>query len=245
MVRLGFASSDTPPFYDRAQAVGLNAIYPRFFQVGARASGPHSPPTNEHDRTSSVTVAGRRPALQLFKHRTLNYQSRMGTKGWHSRGYLPHYDGWDITQHVVFRLFDSVPPTEQEGDDVLDRHLGSCFMRDPACARIVAEALLHHDRNHYALQAWCVMPNHVHVLVATTKDHELSTIVRTWKTFSAKRINEFAKRSGSVWSPDYFDRYVRDDKQFETAKRYIEMNPVAAGLCEAPEAWPFGSAGWK
>jgi REP element-mobilizing transposase RayT len=169
----------------------------------------------------------------------------MGTKGWHSRGYLPHYDGWDITQHVVFRLYDSVPPNEREGDDVLDRHLGSCFMRDPTCARIVAETLRHRDHDHYALQAWCVMPNHVHALVATTKDHELSTIVRTWKTFSAKRINEALNRSGSVWSPDYFDRYIRDDKHFESNKRYIEMNPVAAGLCDAPEAWPFSSAGWK
>ncbi|MGD9814681.1 MAG: transposase [Hyphomonadaceae bacterium] len=82
-------------------------------------------------------------------------------------------------------------------------------------------------------------------LLATTKEHDLSTIVRTWKTFSAKRINEALKRSGSVWAPDYFDRYIRDDKHFETNKRYIEMNPVTAGLCDTPEAWPFSSAGWK
>ncbi len=55
---------------------------------------------------------------------------------------LPHYDGYRSVD-VVFRLFDSVPPNEQEGDDVLDRCLGSALMRDPHCARIVAEALLH------------------------------------------------------------------------------------------------------
>jgi REP element-mobilizing transposase RayT len=168
----------------------------------------------------------------------------MGSKGWHSRGYLPHYDGWDVSQHVVFRLFDSVPPNEQEGDDVLDRHLGSCFMRDPNCARAVSETLLHHGGSRYSLQAWCVMPNHVHALIVTTKEHELSTVVRTWKTFSAKRINASLDRTGSVWAPDYFDRYIRDDRHFKTTKRYIEMNPVAAGLCETPNRWPFSSAGW-
>lgn len=168
----------------------------------------------------------------------------MGQKGWHSRGYLPHYDGWGITQHVVFRLYDSVPPTEQEGDDVLDRHLGSCFMRDPKIARIVAEAILNRG-DRYALEAWCVMPNHVHALVTTPQDTELGKIVHYWKSISRRGINAQLMRSGEVWAKDYFDRYVRDERHYETTKRYIEMNPVAAGLCDTPEAWPFGSAGWK
>jgi len=169
----------------------------------------------------------------------------MGKRGWHSRGYLPHYDSYDIHQHVVFRLQDAVPPNEKEGDHILDRHHGSCFMRDPRCARIVAETLMHHDPEHYILKAWCVMPNHVHALLATNAAHDLSTIVRTWKTFTAKRINELFGRTGSVWSPDYFDRYIRDQRQYDNAKRYIEMNPVAAGLRDKPDAWPFSSAGWN
>lgn len=223
-----------------AHPVGLTGIYPPIFEgwsASLRLASSHSNEANKK--------AGRRPALQLFNARAVIYQSPMGTKGWHSRGYLPHYDGWEISQHVVIRLHDAIPPNQQEGDDILDRHFGSAFMRDQACARIVAETLLHHDTDHYALQAWCVMPNHVHVLLATTKEHELSTIVRTWKTFSAKRINEHLGRVGSVWAKDYFDRYMRDERQFETAKRYIEMNPVAAGLCDTPETWPFSSAGWK
>lgn len=168
----------------------------------------------------------------------------MGTKGWHSRGYLPHYDGWEISQHVVFRLFDSVPPNEREGDDVLDRHLGSAFMRDAACAQIVAETLQSHG-GRYTLQAWCVMPNHVHALVTTNAEAELGQIVHFWKTITRRRINALLARTGAVWAKDYFDRYVRDQNQFETAKQYIETNPEVAGLCDVPEAWPFSSAGWK
>lgn len=171
------------------------------------------------------------------------YQSHMGKKGWHSRGYLPHFDGWEITQHVVFRLHDAVPPGQQEGDDVLDRHLGACFMRDPVCAAIVAEALQTHG-DRYALQAWCVMPNHVHALIATKAESELGQIVHFWKTVTRRKINAHLSRAGAVWAKDYFDRFVRDQRQFETAKSYIEMNPVVAGLCETPGAWRFSSAGW-
>ena len=122
----------------------------------------------------------------------------MGAKGWHQRGYLPHYDGYDIVQHVVFRLFDSVPSDEPAGDDVLDRHLGSAFMRDPSCARIVAEALLHGNGQRYTLQAWCVMPNHVHALIATNTKTELGQIVHAWKRFTTRRINEHLGRTGQV-----------------------------------------------
>jgi REP element-mobilizing transposase RayT len=168
----------------------------------------------------------------------------MGTKGWHRRGYLPHYDGYDISQHVVFRLFDSIPPNEQEGDDVLDRHLGAAFMRDTGCARIVAEALLHGDGNRYVLQAWCVMPNHVHALIATNAE-------RTWpnrprlEAFHDTAHQRTPSTNRASWAKDYFDRFVRDDRHFETTKAYIENNPVVAGLCDTPADWPFSSAGWR
>jgi REP element-mobilizing transposase RayT len=168
----------------------------------------------------------------------------MGTQGWHARGYLPHYDGYEISQHVVFRLIDSIPPNERQGDDVLDRGLGAVLLRDPHCARIVAEALLHGDGQRYALQAWCVMPNHVHALIATNAETELGQIVHAWKRFTTRRINRLLGRTGPVWAKDYFDRFIRNDQHFETTQSYIERNPVAAGLCDAPEDWPFSSAGW-
>ena len=89
------------------------------------------------------------------------------------------------------------------------------------------------------------MPNHVHVLVATTAEHELGAIVRFWKSKSAARINALLGREGALWARDYFDRYIRDGKHFEANKHYIEMNPVVAGLCDKPEAWPYSSAGYK
>ena len=92
------------------------------------------------------------------------------------------------------------------------------------------------------LDQFIIMPNHVHVLIATNAQFELGRIVRSWKAYSAAKINALLGRRGRLWAADYFDRYVRDQAHFETTKRYIEMNPVAAGLCDAPKDWRFGSA---
>lgn len=169
---------------------------------------------------------------------------RVGAKGWHHRGYLPHYDGSDVIQHVVFRLQDAVPAGMREGDDVLDQGLGSALLKEEVPAHIVCNALLHYDRERYALHAWCVMPNHVHALVGTDERYELGSIVRSWKSFTALKINAISGSAGAVWARDYFDRFMRDEAHYLATKAYIERNPVAAGLVSCAELWPFGSAGW-
>lgn len=167
----------------------------------------------------------------------------MGRKGWHSRGYLPHMDGWDVVQHVVFRLADALPSDAPEaGDDILDLGHGAAVLRDPVCAEIVTRSLLHHHGSRYDLHAWCIMPNHVHVLLSTHLEHELGAVVRGWKSFSGRLINAQMNRTGRLWAADYFDRFMRDGDHYETTKRYIQMNPVKAGLCETPEDWRFSSA---
>lgn len=72
--------------------------------------------------------------------------------------------------------------------------------------------------------------------------HTLSQIVKSWKAFSAARISAMLGRSGRFWAPEYFDRYMRSEAHLLTTIQYVENNPVAAGLCAAPEDWPFSSA---
>lgn len=86
------------------------------------------------------------------------------------------------------------------------------------------------------------MPNHVHVLLTPTGSHTLSSIVGSWKSFTAKQANGLLGRAGPFWEPDYFDRYIRNEEHFARTVVYIENNPVAAKLCTTASDWPWGSA---
>ncbi|MBT9447154.1 MAG: transposase [Hyphomonadaceae bacterium] len=147
--------------------------------------------------------------------------------GWRTRGYIPHCDRAGLVQHVVYRASAQLP------DDVLT---------DPDCAAAAEEPIRHFSDQRYRLHAWCVMPDHVHVLIGPLEDWTLGAIVRSWKAYSAAKLNRRLGRSGRFWAADYFDRYLRNDSQLSAAARYIERNPVAAGLCDSPGEWEFSSA---
>ena len=65
--------------------------------------------------------------------------------------------------------------------------------------------MLHFDGQRYRLIAWSDMPNHVHALVAQAEGMSLGTIVHSWKSFTARKINEISARQGQFWALDYFD----------------------------------------
>ena len=108
---------------------------------------------------------------------------------------------------------------------------------------MVSDALWHFDGERYRLHAWCVMPNHVHVVVTPLAGRTLSSIVHSWKSFTATEANQHLGRRGSFWMQEYFDRAIRDEHHFRSAVEYVEHNPVNAGLCEAPEDWPWEQPG--
>ena len=179
--------------------------------------------------------------------------------GWRFRGYLPHFDSPEIVQIVTFRLADSLPRSvydeiardldktrrNRRFDEILDEGQGGCTLLEPEAALLVARALHHFDDEHYRLFAWVVMPNHVHVLFEPLHEHRVGSIVKSWKSFTAKAINRRKKTSGRFWAPDYFDRFIRDEAHFTSARFYIEQNPVKAGLAPSADAWPFSSADVK
>lgn len=178
-------------------------------------------------------------------------------KFWHSRGYLPHCDTPGLLQAITFRLADSLPAdvltrlsqqacnavdTLKQIEKFLDAGHGTCWLAQPDIANIVEDALLHGDVQHYRLLAWCVMPNHVHVLIETRDSYPLHKVVQGWKSFTAKLINQHLRQSGTVWMRDYFDRYIRDDHHFAAVIAYIHGNPVKAGLVSNKLDWPHSSA---
>ena len=188
-----------------------------------------------------------------------------GPRGWHSRGYLPHFDAGEVPQSITFRLAESIPATllrrwrcelqlatatrrtvlddeRMRIEGYLNRGVGPTWLSDPQIAGLVEDAFLFFDGTRYRLHAWVVMPNHVHVVVTPLTGLSVSGIVSSWKSFTAKQANALLGRRGEFWQADYFDRFIRDERHFAAAIHYAEENPVVAGLCARSEDWEFSSA---
>ncbi|MGY6555494.1 MAG: HsdR family type I site-specific deoxyribonuclease [Wenzhouxiangella sp.] len=115
-------------------------------------------------------------------------------------------------------------------DDWLDQGSGSCVLKDPANSRIVADALRHFDRDRYEIASFVVMPNHVHVLFRPLAGHAIPEILKSWKGFTARKINKRMGKNGALWQEEYWDRLVRNEGQFFKIAEYIRDNPVKAKL---------------
>ncbi len=112
----------------------------------------------------------------------------------------------------------------------LDAGAGQCWMNQPAIADLVLNALRHFDGQRYVLLTWCIMPNHVHVVVKLAEGHELDKILHSWKSFTAHQAVKLLSISGPFWQPEYYDHLVRDDEDLLHAVEYTVNNAAAAGL---------------
>lgn len=197
---------------------------------------------------------------------------------WKSRGYLPHYDSLSSVQSITFRLADSLPQEklsylkgqlkflpkiEQEKkkrieiEQWLDSGYGCCALKNHEMAKVMEDTLIKFDDIKYKLFAWCIMPNHVHVLIQTK--FPLGRIVQSWKSYTGKWAIKNNDRlqlgipgrsdterglstSRVFWMRECWDRFIRDENHFNKTIEYIHQNPVKAGLCKSGKEWPWSSA---
>jgi predicted solute-binding protein/REP element-mobilizing transposase RayT len=118
----------------------------------------------------------------------------------------------------------------QPREDWLDQGHGSCLLRDSKAAEVVAQALRFFEEQRYCLDAFVVMPNHVHVVIKPLIGFHLFDIVRSWKTYTARQINKLLGRSGAVWMQESFDRIIRDWDALVRCRAYVAKNPTKARL---------------
>jgi valyl-tRNA synthetase len=137
--------------------------------------------------------------------------------------------GRELTRQEEHDLADLF---SQRVDSYLDAGHGACYLRDPKVADCVVEALKHFDGDRYELVGWCVMPNHVHVIFRPLGRHDLSEIMHSWKSFTAKQANRIIEREGEFWQPEYYDHLIRDEEEFVHSLNYLLSNPAKAGLRE-------------
>ncbi|MBI1901810.1 MAG: hypothetical protein HYS13_11955 [Planctomycetia bacterium] len=148
-----------------------------------------------------------------------------------------------------------------EYDDYLDSNRKIRWLADARVAATIRSNLYHHHGAKYYLLAYCVMPNHVHVLLqpivagarsvadAATQPvgesddghSRLAKIMHSLKSYTAHEANRILKRSGTFWQQESYDHWVRDDGELERIVNYIRANPGRAGLAKQPHEWFFCS----
>ena len=188
---------------------------------------------------------------------------------WHCRGKFPHRE-YKPLQFITYRLYDSVPQKVIDAwkeelkvtemtmsndprveilrkriDKYEDAGYGQCFLQDPRIASMIQENLFHFNGVRYNVLNWCIMPNHVHVLIEVKEGWTLSTIMHGWRSYTAHQANKILGRTGDFWMDEYFDRYIRDEKHLETVINYIDNNPVKAGLVDEACKWPWCGLGMQ
>ena len=157
---------------------------------------------------------------------------------------------------MTWPLHGSLPPkgdlagslTPEQAFATVDRMLeetkdGPFHLAQSAIADMVVSAIEYNAAtlNHYALHAYAVMPNHVHLLVTPRVD--LATLTKSLKGITAKRANAMLGRTGTAfWQVESYEHPVRGQREFERIKTHIEHNPVRAWLVREPRQYRWSSA---
>ena len=140
-------------------------------------------------------------------------------------------------------------------DEALDLYSESpSWLGQPEIAEIVAEALHYRDGKVYDLLAYCIMPNHVHVvfvgrtgspsndtdrnvILANEDPIPLQTILQSLKRHTARQANLKLGRQGAFWQEENYDHVPRDSQELERIIQYVLNNPVKAGFVDRWEDW--------
>ena len=89
--------------------------------------------------------------------------------------------------------------------------------------------------------AYCLMPNHVHLIVVPETEEGLARAIGEAHRRYTRRINFRERWRGHLWQ-ERFASYPMDERYLLAAARYVEMNPVAAGMVALPGDYPWSSA---
>ena len=121
---------------------------------------------------------------------------------------MPHWRLAGSVSFVTWRLAPSQGELSAEERDVL------------------MAALRYFDGSRYELYGGVVMDDHVHVLIKPLESYRLQQLIHSWKSFTAHKFRQNYGRKAPIWQEEYFDRIVRDEKEFLDKTQYILNNPL-------------------
>ena len=130
-------------------------------------------------------------------------------------------------------------------DAVLHRmDCGPRWLEDSRIADIVVKALQHRNGKVIRLHAYCLMPNHAHIVFTPLPKldgsmHSLSSIMHSLKLRTAREGNRVLGLNGEFWHHENYDHVVRDEAEYGRIMEYVVNNPVKAGLVQEWQDWPW------
>jgi putative transposase len=139
-------------------------------------------------------------------------------------------------------------------DQWLDCAEAARFLEDDRLAQIVVNALYFFAGERYTLLGYVVMPSHFHWVFQPLEPWVRSLpseqrprtprerLVHSIDRFTALACNQALGRSGAFWQREPYDHWIRSPEELERILRYVEANPVKAGLVQAPYEWRYSSA---
>lgn len=128
-------------------------------------------------------------------------------------------------------------------DDALHKSsIGPFYLKDDRIAEITANSIRYHDGEWFDVLAYCIMPNHGHLVLTPyestdTADYSITKIMHNVKRNSAKQANAVLGRSGAFWQHESYDHFARDEAELERIIKYVIYNPVKAGLVDDWTKW--------
>jgi len=181
---------------------------------------------------------------------------------------LPHIQPLEETFFITYRLVDSIPvskikeleaiaaqqqkiaTTKEEKyneqkrhfglvDDYLDKNPNEPYwLKQDAVASVVVDSLHFCNEKFYTLWSYCIMPNHVHLVVTTLENAPpLYNILQRHKRYTAVECNKVLKRSGQFWTHESYDHIVRNNDEFNRIIFYTINNAVKAGFVKEWKDW--------
>ncbi len=118
------------------------------------------------------------------------------------------------------------------------------WLKNPQIANVVVENLFKWNDIRYKLLCYCIMLNHVHILIKPLlkeerKPFSLTRIMQAHKGYTASQANKILQRKGQFWQHESYDHYIRDYEELLRVVRYILYNPVKARLVNDHEKWQY------
>jgi len=98
-----------------------------------------------------------------------------------------------------------------------------------------------HKKGRFRLDAWVVLPDHIHLLLEPDEE-DLSSLMRRIKlSFAHMLLNRRGQTSGTVWQRRFWDHLIRNDSDLNRHFDYIHYNPVKHGFVDRTASWPHSS----